>query len=417
MKTLVLDDDPTGTQAAADVAVVLEPQGQAVVAVLEAEPAVYVQTNSRAIDAQAAVARVTAIREAVAGYSARSGEQVRVVLRGDSTLRGHVFAETDAIAPADAVIVFAPAFPGGGRVTVDGVHYVEVDGVRVPAAQSEYADDPVFPFTSSALVDYVAEKSGHQALSVPLAQVRAGQFAHALQSAAPGTVLLPDLEHDSDATLIAHGIMAAEAAGVTVVVRCAAPLAAELAGVRSSGSLTAEQLPTSRRALVVCGSHTTGATSQLQVLAERGGPALEISTEAVFSDPAAEVARVLQAAREHLLAGRTPMISTERHRRPEHDTLAHGEAVMRCLIAVTRHLVPEVDVIVSKGGITASEVASTAIGATTARVLGQVLAGVSVWRMSTDAGSPILQVIVPGNVGGPTAIRDALAAICPSGQG
>ena len=37
------------------------------------------------------------------------------MLRGDSTLRGHVFPETDAIGAERSVMLFVPAFPAGGR--------------------------------------------------------------------------------------------------------------------------------------------------------------------------------------------------------------------------------------------------------------------------------------------------------------
>ena len=59
MRTVVLDDDPTGTQAATGVTVLfdlglLETDPAALVDALRADGAVYVQTNSRAIDGAAA---------------------------------------------------------------------------------------------------------------------------------------------------------------------------------------------------------------------------------------------------------------------------------------------------------------------------------------------------------------------------
>ena len=77
----------------------------------------------------------------------------------------------------------------------------------------------------------------------------------------------------------------------------------------------------------------------------------------------------------------------------------------------------EVDVVVAKGGITSAEVARTGIGATSAVVLGQVLPGVSVWRLVARDGREVLYVVVPGNVGGPdTLVRvlDALDVTAPT---
>ncbi len=92
---VVLDDDPTGTQSATGVRVLLRWDTDRLTAALSQVDAVYLQTNSRAIDEAAAVALCRRIREEIDIAAARLGEPVQVVLRGDSTLRGHVFAETD----------------------------------------------------------------------------------------------------------------------------------------------------------------------------------------------------------------------------------------------------------------------------------------------------------------------------------
>ena len=158
MLTAVLDDDPTGTQAATDVGVVLDLDREAIREAFAASDAVYLQTNSRALDEGTAVALAGELKSWLDELAAERGEEILVVLRGDSTLRGHVFPETDVFLTPDSLMVFLPAFPAGGRTTVDGVHYVEVDGERIPAAESEFAGDPVFGFRSSGLVDYVSEK-------------------------------------------------------------------------------------------------------------------------------------------------------------------------------------------------------------------------------------------------------------------
>ncbi|MET0887040.1 MAG: nucleotide-binding domain containing protein, partial [Mycetocola sp.] len=88
-----------------------------------------------------------------------------------------------------------------------------------------------------------------------------------------------------------------------------------------------------------------------------------------------------------------------------------GERVMLALTTAVRSLLPAVEVVVAKGGITSAEVARVGVGATSAVVLGQVLPGVSVWRITAVDGREILYVVVPGNVGGPQTLVDVLAAI------
>jgi uncharacterized protein YgbK (DUF1537 family) len=409
VKTVVLDDDPTGTQSATGVRVLLRWDAERLATALSEVDAVYLQTNSRAVDEAAAVALCTRIREQIGVAAERLGEQVQVVLRGDSTLRGHVFAETDVFV-TDEPILFLPAFPAGGRVTVDGTHYVEVDGRRVSAEQTEYAQDPVFGFRHGDLVGYVREQGDRNAVPVGLAAVRetrGSAVTDALLAARAGEVVAPDAETDADIDLVHAGLLVARERGGRAVVRCAAPLAARCAGVVSRGLLD-PPLADGGPVLVVCGSHTTGATAQLADLHRAHGvDPLVVDTDAALADHAA-AGRAVVAEAQALLADRgLAVIASERDRRPEHNTLAHGQAVMSALMVAVQELAPSVRVVVSKGGITSADVATIGLGADTATVRGQVRAGVSVWDL--DSGTTC--VIVPGNVGGPTTLTEIVEAL------
>jgi hypothetical protein len=63
----------------------------------------------------------------------------------------------------------------------------------------------------------------------------------------------------------------------------------------------------------------------------------------------------------------------------------------------------------AKGGITSAEVARTGLGARAGDVLGQVLAGVSVWSVAASPSHPLLYIVVPGNVGEADTLRRILA--------
>jgi len=411
MKTIVLDDDPTGTQSASNVTVLLQSNADLLEAELREADSVYVQTNSRAITEAEAVALVSRVREDGREAARRLGEEVRFVLRGDSTLRGHVFAESDAFASADSIIVFVPAFPAGGRTTIDGVHLIMIDGVQHPAHETEYAQDPVFPFSSAKLVDYVAEKSDRPARSVPLDTVRHGGLLSGLIDAPAGTVVIPDVENDDDIAVIADAISAAQRAGRDVVVRCAAPLAAALAGVASTGLLPTPLVAESRSTLLVCGSHTEGATRQLEPVIAAWGDAVRIDTTRALSDSTSAGADAATAATGQLAERGLAVLMTERLRSAEHSTLDHGARVMSALTTAVRELAPHVDIVIAKGGITSADVARVGLGATSARVLGQVAAGVSVWALDAFDGHSVLYIVVPGNVGGPDTLVSMLDAV------
>jgi uncharacterized protein YgbK (DUF1537 family) len=415
MRTVVLDDDPTGTQAASDVTMLLEWDVDTLTAVLRDEGSVYLQTNSRAIDAAQAVALARRIRGAIAEAERRLDERVQVVLRGDSTLRGHVFDEADVfLADGGSSVLFVPAFPDGGRVTVDGTHFVHVDGRRVPVAESEYAQDPVFGYRSSNLVDFVREKGRRKAIPVPLAVVRStggAAVTQALSSAGHGEFVVPDAENDADIALIHRGLTDAVRGGQDVVVRCASPLAAMCAGRASAGLLPSPLPVPAGPVLVVCGSHTHGATQQIQaVTGAFGWKHLVLPTEVALADTPAAIADAVTAAGEALRRDGVVIVASERERRPEHNTLQHGERVMAALVGTVRALADVVGVVVTKGGITSAEVTLRGLGVTRARVRGQVLPGVSVLdlRVTDDSGGghDVAQVVVPGNVGGPGTLID-----------
>jgi uncharacterized protein YgbK (DUF1537 family) len=415
MRTVVLDDDPTGTQAASNVTMLLEWDIDMLKGVLRDEGSVYLQTNSRAIDAAQAVALAQRIRGDIAEAERRLDERVQVVLRGDSTLRGHVFDETDVfLAGGGGSVLFVPAFPDGGRVTVDGTHYLQVDGRRVPVAMSEYAQDPVFGYRSSNLVDFVREKGHRKAIPVPLALVRStggAAVARALSSAGRGEFVVPDAATDSDIALIHSGLTEALRGGQDVVVRCGGPLAALCAGRASAGLLPSPLLVPAGPTLVVCGSHTHGATQQIQAVTEAfGWRHVVLPTELALADPPAATADAVTAASQALRRDGAVIVASERERRPEHNTLRHGERVMAALVGTVRALADVVGVVVTKGGITSAAVTLRGLGVTSARVRGQVLPGVSILDLwVTDGrggGHDVAQVVVPGNVGGRATLVD-----------
>jgi uncharacterized protein YgbK (DUF1537 family) len=415
MLTAVLDDDPTGTQSATDAVVLLRWDTAAIADVLRRERAVYLQTNSRAVPQAQAVALARRIREDLAAAEALLGEPILPVLRGDSTLRGHVFAESDVFAGDTGCVLFVPAFPQGGRTTIGSVHRVVIDGVSTPVGDTEFARDPVFGYRSSSLVGYVREKGGRRGIPVPLGLLRASggdAVTNALLGAGAGDFVVPDVETDADIELIKTGLLAARQARHDIVVRCAATLAAACAGRLSTGYLPRPLVPPRPGLAVVCGSHTAAATAQLAALTDRLGlaPAV-ISTDDALADPAAAGTRAAPVLRAALASHGIAIVCSERDRRAQDDTLAHGELVMTAIMTALAAVAGEVGTIVSKGGITSAEVARTVLRAPRARVRGQLAAGISVW----DYDDGTVQVVVPGNVGGPATLTDVVEGLALPG--
>ena len=202
------------------------------------------------------------------------------------------------------VLVVAPQFFGGGRVTADGVHYVlgaPADGDRpaTPAGETEFARDRAFGYRRSRLAEWVAEKTRgsadyahtwHLSLHAIRGGVRAVQdaFEAALLDETVRAVCVDGLE-DRDMLVVASGLKAAMAAqrGALharggVVVRSAGSAVAALTGMPPKPFLGREALsPSSGGGLVVVGSYTQKTSAQLAELRRRPGGLPEVVVVAI----------------------------------------------------------------------------------------------------------------------------------------
>jgi uncharacterized protein YgbK (DUF1537 family) len=408
---VIIDDDPTGTQAVSDVDVILRPDRAAFDDLFASgRRAAFVLSNSRALSERAAAALVGEIARTATAAARAAGLRATVVLRGDSMLRGHVFAEVDAVAPGTPVL-FVPAFVDGGRFTEGGVHRLRTPDGAVPVAETEFARDPVFGYTSPDLPGWVREVSGgrRHARTVPLDRLRGegpDAVADALVAAGPDTVVVPDCVSQDDVSAIAAGLLRAERRGASVVVRCAASLAAALAGL-TTRPLERIELPPPGRVLVACGSFTAASTRQLRALDGLWERRVEIPVAPHPGDDR----RLAEEVCERLAADGRALLATDRA--PGHGRVpAAPELLMDTLVATVGHLAAEVGLVVAKGGITSARLATDALQATSAHVRGQIRPGVPVWNLRTPLGSPSY-VVVPGNVGADDTLRDILGRIGP----
>jgi uncharacterized protein YgbK (DUF1537 family) len=396
-RVVVFDDDPTGTQTVSDVDVLFGADRALLDAFFaSSRRALWVLTNTRAYPRAAAVARLGIAYRTVDEAAGRAGAGWSPILRGDSTLRGHVFAEVDAIASSDSVTLFVPAFPEGGRVTRDGQHWLRLDGEWTNVADTEFARDAFFGYRSHDLVGWVAEVgTGRHATVVPLQAVRhdcGAAIRDALLAEPNGGVVVPEQESRDDVDASVLGLLAAESAGRSVVVRSAATFAAARTGLAArvidAAAIAHLGLPAEPRVLIACGSHTDGSGRQLAALAA-AGVRVEVLDRPV--DDGSAIERVSTALRQNGIAAiatpRTFVLGTD---------FEGGQAWMRRLSRAVQALAPGADVVVGKGGITSAELA-TSLGAGRAHVEGQLEPGIALWTLDREPRVPY--AVVPGNVG------------------
>lgn len=431
-KLVALDDDPTGVQTVFDTAVLSRWEIADLAAELrDPRPVCFILTNSRSLPESAAVTLTKEIAANLVAASRETSIPFVVDSRSDSTLRGHFPAETDAmidvLGTVDGVLI-VPAFFEGGRYTIDDIHWVR-DGDRlVPAAETEFAHDATFGYRHSNLTEWVEEKSAGrwsaaEVRSLTIADIRDGgpeRIAELLERVRGGQPIVVNAVSYRDLDVVVLGVLRAEAAGKRFVYRTGAGFVRARAGLPKRPLLSRDDLvgpdaPTPLPGLVIVGSHVARSTEQLTHLLDVPGvAAVTLNVPALLDSTARhnEVGRVIADANAALASGLSPVVATSREVHPGTEVnsqLDIGRTVSEALVQVVSELEGRIGWIVAKGGITSSDIGTKALRARRAIVLGQIHAGVPVWRLGLETRYPDLPyVIFPGNVGGPTTLADVV---------
>ncbi|MEM9264853.1 MAG: four-carbon acid sugar kinase family protein [Cyanobacteria bacterium P01_F01_bin.13] len=427
-KIIVIDDDPTGSQTVHSCLLLLKwdvvtlKQG-----LLDDSPIFFILANTRALTpADAERTTLEVCHNLKQALIETDTQEYLVVSRSDSTLRGHYPLETDAIAtelgPFDAHFM-VPAFFEAGRITLDSTHYIEADGVRTPVHETEFARDSVFGYSYSYLPDYVAEKTGGKIVADQVERftldVLRQDTTERLMALTNNVCVAVDAQQQTDLDRFSQDLLDTAAQGKKFLFRSAASLLTSLAALPPqpiSASDMARYSRNNKPGVILVGSHVKKTTCQLEYLLQQPGVVgLEIEVAQLNENPVqadAMVANALTQVQQIYDQGHTAVIYTSRQELVFADIatrLAFGEAVSSLLMDIVRRLPPDVGFLISKGGITSNDTLSKGLSLTSARLLGQVIPGVSV--VTTGPAHPqfpnLPVVLFPGNVGGDDAVAAA----------
>lgn len=420
-KIIVLDDDPTGSQTVHSCLLLTSWDVDTLrLGLADQSPIFFILTNTRALTPEQAESRTREVTHNL--KEALAAEKIKdflVVSRSDSTLRGHYPIETDVIAeelgPFDAHFL-VPAFFEGGRFTRDSIHYLMVNGVETPVHQTEFAKDSVFAYRHSYLPDYVAEKTKNQIPSDQverfiLSEIRSGTLPRLMRLKNNQCVVV-DGENQADFDQFASDVINTASQGKRFLFRSAASILTSLAALGSQ-PIAAEDMAKYTRndkpGVVIMGSHVKKSTEQLeQLLKEENVVGIEVDVSHLLEDSDEQrqdlLKRTLDQIYEVHQGGKTPVIYTSRQELTFDSVevrLAFGIKVSDLLMDIVRGLPEDISFLISKGGITSNDVLSKGLNLTTARLLGQVLAGCSM--VKTSSKHPLFPqlpvVLFPGNVG------------------
>ena len=429
-RVAVLDDDPTGTQTVHGVPVLTTWSVEDLRWALgQPSPTFYVLTNSRSLPEDEAAAMNREISANLAAASEGTGTDFVVTSRGDSTLRGHFPAETDALAEGlgggiDGVIL-CPCYLEAGRLTADDTHWVRQGENLVPAGETEFARDASFGYAASDLRLWVEEKTAgrvpaSEVASVGLRDIRVGgpsRVAEILRGVGGGLPVVANAASYADLEVLVLGLLDAEESGKRFLYRTGPSFVRARGGIPEKGPLGPEELyrrrPRRGHGLVLVGSHVEMTTRQLgEALKLDGVLAVELSVPLLLDDGEREEELRRVAAEVNAgLAESEVVVYTSREvvgGGSGRSGFEVGRAVSDALVEVMRRVDREAPLafVVAKGGITSSDVGTRGLGVRRAEVAGQMLPGiVSVWVLPEESAFPGLPyVIFAGNVGGPDSL-------------
>ena len=416
----MLDDDPTGAQAMRDVYVLTEWPVRALAAELgQSRSLFFVLTDTRALPPVEAVARQREVAANLREAARLAGVEYSLMIRGDSTLRGHFPVEEQSV--GDDPILLIPFFEEGGRFTIDDVQWVRErdhagDEVLIPAARTPYARDITFGYTHSNLRNWVTEKSAGRfdagAIdSISLQTLRrdgpdavAHQLLHSRRQ-----VTIANAACYRDLEVLALGLLRAEEQGKRFIIRCAASFVRVRAGQGSAEEVEAisepakTDKPISKGGLFVIGSYVPKTSIQLQaLLANPSVEQIELNVLEVLGRGAAVVETTGRWLNSALASGRHAVVYTSREVEPRGrlENLEVGRIVSDALVSIVRSLKVQPRFFVAKGGWTSSAIARQALGVRRAHAPRPVLSGVPMWVLGPETRFPSMRYIIfPGNVG------------------
>jgi uncharacterized protein YgbK (DUF1537 family) len=435
--TVVLDDDPTGTQTTRDVPVLMGDwsKEQLEWGSQHRSGLTFALTNSRSLDERTAEQLTYDIVDQAARVAAEKHRRLRVVSRSDSTLRGHFRAEitaahralAEAGRPAHGT-VFVPAFLEAGRLTAGDVQWVATEGGYVPAAQTEFARDATFGYTEENLNDWVGARLGDAAgvaPSIRLEDLRAPdgieRVSARIAAMKPDGVLVANATHPADLEILMLGLLDQETAGRRPVIRSGPSFVRLCAGQVPSPPVRWQELHglthNTGHGLVVVGSHTASTNAQLAAAIEAHHlHVVELDAATVVDDREnghfAEVGRCIQEVSAHLRSHDVVLATGREVLTRGRDTpLLTSRAIADALVEVVAQVASREPLrfLVAKGGITSSDMAVRALSARRALVTGQMLPGtIPLWELLDGAAPGLPYVVFPGNVGDAAALSRVL---------
>ncbi len=443
-KIIVLDDDPTGVQTVHDINVYTNWDPKSIEQGFDEENNMfYILTNSRGCTENETINLHQEIAQNIIAISKKKKKEFILISRSDSTLRGHYPIETEILKKViettsetkyDGEIII-PFFAEGGRYTIDGVHYVKEKEWLIPVAETEFSKDKTFGYENSNLAAWVEEKTQGKYLSesvkiITLKMLRDRDYNSVLtilNTTNGFDKIVVDALTYEDVKVFTTCLIESINEGKNFMFRTAASFAKIIGGVSDKDLLTQDELfqNNNNGGIVIVGSHVKKTTEQIEFLREKCNALayIEFDVHKILSrtNIDQEINKYVDYIETHIEKGITTVIYTTRKLKDTYTTdkekmLMISIKVSEALTQVISKLSIRPRFIVAKGGITSSDIGTKGLVVHKAKVVGQIIKGVPVWKLGPESKYPNLYyVIFPGNVGQKNGLFEVLDKINKNG--
>ncbi|MEJ6560760.1 MAG: nucleotide-binding domain containing protein [Akkermansiaceae bacterium] len=393
-KTLVvLDEDPSGTQSVFDVPVITDLSPQAIRdAIDEAPPVIFLLTNSRDLTAEASAA----LHQELGGTLKEFEDDIIVISRSSSSLP---LTDTlrEALGIPDAPTLLIPFCETQNQITIGDTHYqIEAEDVTpLPLPDREFQ-------------------------SISIEDLRTGDPAEKLASLPAGSTCLINAASLRDLNALSLSLLKSDR---RFIIRSGSSFVQSLAGIVSRPPLDAWQMqdldPNPNGGLIVVGSNVPKTSAQLTHLLKNAPDTvpLELNVAALLESPDETLFPLSAKLNQTIESGKTALLFTSRDSITPPDDASQralSDTISRALVSLVQSVIARPSFFIAKGGQTASDIATDALGVKEAMALGQILPGVPVWTLGNETRHPgLAYVIFPGNVGSDDALTQAYEKLTP----
>lgn len=423
IKIVVLDDDPTGTQTVSNIKVYCDWNTKTLKKALSSsENIFFILTNSRSFSKT----KTIYVHKEITKNILSLNKNVLFYSRGDSTLRGHYPTETETIKNEYENItnikidgeIICPFFIEGNRITKNAIHYIKFNDKYIPVGESEFAKDKTFGYKNSNLLNWCEEKTNHKYIAKNMIHINLKEIRNLSWDTIYNKFyfckdfnkIIIDAENYYDLKIVTICFLKAINNNKHFIIRGAASLVKLLHNDANKPFLKKEDIidtTNKNGGLIVIGSHVSKTTQQFEKLKNTSIKLIEFNQHLVLNKMLfiQEINRVTSEIDKNIKSGFDVVVYTRRERLDipngtKEQQLNITNEIANGLVQIVQQISSQPKFVITKGGITSSDVLTKGFGVNEALVLGQIDFGIPVWLAKNKKTEyPMPFIIFPGNVG------------------